>query len=137
VETKLETVSESVTGGPKPCRVFVVEDEVMIRMLLEDMLADLGYEIVASAGGLEEAVGLARNADVDVAILDVNLNGNAVYPVAEILAARGVPFVFSTGYGERGMPEPYRDRPTLQKPFQLENLDRALATAASKTVSSA
>ena len=60
VETKLETVSESVTGGPKPCRVFVVEDEVMIRMLLEDMLADLGYEIVASAGGLEEAVGLAR-----------------------------------------------------------------------------
>jgi CheY-like chemotaxis protein len=135
VETRLQTISEPVTGGAKPCRVFVVEDEVMIRMLLEDMLADLGYEIAASAGGLEEAVGLARNADFDVAILDVNLNGSAVYPVAEILSARGVPFVFSTGYGERGMPEPYRDRPTLQKPFQLENLDRALATVAPKSLS--
>jgi hypothetical protein len=106
VETRLQTVSEPATVGAKQCRVFVVEDEVMIRMLLEDMLADLGYAIVASAGGLEEA-----------------------------LAARGVPFVFSTGYGERGMPEPYRDRPTLQKPFQLENLERALAAVAPKSLS--
>jgi CheY-like chemotaxis protein len=111
-------------------RVFVVEDEIMIRMLLEDMLADLGYGVAASAGGLDEAIALARNSDFDVAILDVNLNGHAVYPVAELLAQRGVPFVFSTGYGERGLPEAYRDRPTLQKPFQLENLDKALATVA-------
>jgi CheY-like chemotaxis protein len=135
VETRLQTVSEPATVGAKQCRVFVVEDEVMIRMLLEDMLADLGYAIVASAGGLEEAVALARDTDFDVAILDVNLNGSVVYPVAEVLAARGVPFVFSTGYGERGMPEPYRDRPTLQKPFQLENLERALAAVAPKSLS--
>ena len=109
-------------------RVFVVEDEIMIRMLLEDMLADLGYGVAASAGGLDEAITLARESDFDVAILDVNLNGHAVYPVAEVLDQRGVPFVFSTGYGERGLPEPYRNRPTLQKPFQLENLDKALAT---------
>ncbi len=131
----MQTVSEPATVGAKQCRVFVVEDEIMIRMLLEDMLADLGYAIAASAGGLEEAVAIARNADFDVAILDVNLNGSAVYPVAEVLAARGVPFVFSTGYGERGMPESYRDRPTLQKPFQMENLDRALATVAPKSLS--
>ncbi len=116
-----------MTSNPAPRRVFVVEDEVMIRMLLEDMLADLGYGIAASAGGLDEAITLARESDFDLAILDVNLNGHAVYPVAELLDQRGVPFVFSTGYGERGLPEAYRDRPTLQKPFQLENLDKALS----------
>jgi CheY-like chemotaxis protein len=123
-------LSEPAPVEAKTRRVFVVEDEVMIRMLLEDMLTDLGYSVAASAGGLEEAVTLARDGAFDLAILDVNLNGSAVYPVAELLAQRGVPFVFSTGYGERGMPEAYRDRPTLQKPFQLENLDRALATIA-------
>jgi CheY-like chemotaxis protein len=128
VETRLQMLSEPAPVDTKARRVFVVEDEVMIRMLLEDMLTDLGYNVTASAGGLEEAVALARDSEFDLAILDVNLNGNAVYPVAEVLTQRGVPFVFSTGYGERGMPEAYRNRPTLQKPFQLENLDRALAT---------
>jgi CheY-like chemotaxis protein len=127
-----ELMSESVqpSSGTQPCRVLVVEDEIMIRMLLEDMLTDLGYGVVGSAGGLAEAVKLARDTDFDVAILDVNLNGDAVYPVADVLMERGVPFVFSTGYGERGLPEPYRDRPMLQKPFQMENLDQALAQLA-------
>ena len=65
-----------------------------------------------------------------ISIPDVNLNGHTVYPVAEVLDKRGVPFVFSTGYGERGLPKPYGDRPTLQKPFQLENLDQTLAKIA-------
>jgi CheY-like chemotaxis protein len=113
---------------------LIVEDEIMIRMLLEDMLQDLGYGIAASAGGLDEAVRLARDTEFDVAILDVNLNGDSVYPVADVLMERGVPFVFSTGYSDRGLPEPYRGHPTLQKPFQLDNLDQALAsTARSKT----
>jgi CheY-like chemotaxis protein len=111
-------------------RVFVVEDEIMIRMLLEDMLADLGYGVAASAGGLNEAIALARDPDFDLAILDVNLNGNAVYPVADLLMERGVPFVFSTGYGDRGLPEAYRDRPTLRKPFQLSNLENVLTSIA-------
>jgi CheY-like chemotaxis protein len=109
------------------CRVLVVEDEIMIRMLLEDMLDDLGYEVTGTAGTLDEALGLARQADVDLAILDVNLNGSPVYPVADALAARKVPFMFSTGYGEQGLPESYRECQLLQKPFQLENLERALA----------
>ena len=67
-----------------------------------------------------------QTADFDVAILDVNLNGQPISPVADALVARGRPFVFATGYGERGLPEPYRDRPTLKKPFQMEGLKQML-----------
>ena len=115
------------TTQPVRLRVFIVEDEVMIRMLLEDMLADLGYEVTASAGRVQEALPVARDGQFDIAILDVNLNGETVYPVAEILSRRGVPFAFSTGYGDAGLPEAYRSRPTLQKPFQLDGLDKILA----------
>jgi CheY-like chemotaxis protein len=111
-------------------RVLVVEDEIMIRMLLEDMLDDLGYEVVGTAATLDEALGLASQADIELAILDVNLNGSPVYPVADALAVRKVPFIFSTGYGEQGLPEDYRECQLLQKPFQLENLERALAMVA-------
>jgi CheY-like chemotaxis protein len=113
-----------------PRRVLVVEDEVMIRMLLEDMLDDLGYEVAGAAGGFDEAMALARDGDIDVAILDVNLSGNPVYPVADVLTRRGVPLIFSTGYGEQGLPDAYRSCPLLQKPFQLENLQQALSGVA-------
>jgi CheY-like chemotaxis protein len=111
-------------------RILVVEDELMIRMLLEDMLMDSGYEIAASAGRLDEAVRCAGEAEFDLAILDVNIAGQSVAPVAEIIEQRGRPFVFATGYGERGLPDKYRGRPTLQKPFQQDNLDRVLAKIA-------
>jgi len=108
-------------------RVLVVEDEYLIRMLLEDMLVDLGYNIAGAVGTIKEASELAAKAEFNVAILDVNLDGQEVFPVAEILAKRGVPFVFVTGYGENSLPEPYRGRPALQKPFQAEQLKRVLA----------
>jgi CheY-like chemotaxis protein len=110
-------------------RILVVEDELMIRMLLEDMLGELGYTVAAEAARIEEALDAAKNADFDIAILDVNLNGQPISPVADALVARGMPFVFATGYGERGLPEPYRDRPTLKKPFQMEGLKQMLQTA--------
>jgi CheY-like chemotaxis protein len=110
-------------------RILVVEDELMIRLLLEDMLAELGCTVTASAARLDEAVELAQNADFDVAILDVNLNGQPIVPVADILAARGTPFVFATGYGERGLPTTHRARPSLNKPFQLDSLKRTLQGA--------
>lgn len=109
-------------------RVLVVEDEFLIRMLLEDMLSELGYSIAGVAGRVNEASDLAKSGEIDFAILDVNLDGEDVYPVADILAGRGLPFLFVTGYGGRGLPEAYRDRPTLQKPFQIEDLGRALNT---------
>ena len=100
----------------------MVEDEYLIRMLLEDMLADLGYDVAAAVGTIAEASAFAETGEFDVAILDVNLDGEAIYPVADILAKRGLPFVFVTGYGESSLEEPYRDRPALQKPFQGEQL---------------
>jgi CheY-like chemotaxis protein len=108
-------------------RLLVVEDEYLIRMLLEDMLADLGYDVAAAVGTIAEASEFAAHGDFSAAILDVNLDGEEVYPVAEILAKRGLPFVFVTGYGERSLSEPYRDRPALQKPFQAEQLKAMLA----------
>jgi len=115
-----------MTDTTKPPRVLVVEDEYLIRMLLEDMLADLGYDVGAAVGTIAEASALAAKDDFAAAILDVNLDGQQVYPVADILAKRGVPFLFVTGYGEGSLPEPYRTRPALQKPFQAEQLKSAL-----------
>jgi CheY-like chemotaxis protein len=110
-------------------RVLIVEDELMIRMLLEGMLEDLGHTIAGQAGTIEEALTLANQAEFDVALLDVNLNGKPITPVVAVLAARGLPFVFASGYGQRGVPEEYRDSPALQKPFQAEALAAALEAA--------
>ena len=113
-------------------RILVVEDELMIRMLLDGMLEDIGYTMTAEAGAIEEAVALAKKGDFDAAILDVNLNGQPITPVVEALIERGLPFVFATGYGARGVPEAYRNNPTLQKPFQTEALEQALKAIATK-----
>ena len=88
----------------KAKRILVVEDEPMIRMLLEDMLGELGYTVAAEAAGIEEALEATKNADFDLAILDADLNGQPALPVADALVTRGTPF--ATGYGE--VPEPYR-----------------------------
>ena len=106
--------------------VFLVEDEVMIRMMVADMLEELGYRVVAEAGEIGEAMKLAQTADFDIAILDVNVNGKVISPVAELISARKRPFIFATGYGSSGLPEEYRDRPALQKPFQIETLARVI-----------
>ena len=124
------------TGGAKPtglegARVLVVEDEVAISMLLEDMLADLGAEVVGPAGRLAAALDLAERERFDLAILDVNVTGEAIYPVVETLARRGVPFVFSTGYGQAGIDQAYRDRPVLQKPFGQADLAKILSATLS------
>ena len=106
----------------KGLRVFVVEDEPMIRMLIVDMLEELGYRVAAEGGDVEEAAELAQSTDFDLAILDVNLKGKLITPVAELIRARGRPIIFATGYGSEGVPEEFRDLPVLQKPFQLETL---------------
>lgn len=119
-------MTETKTPGNS---VFLVEDEVMIRMMVADMLEELGYSVAAEAGDIGEAVRLAATTAFDIAILDVNVNGKVISPVAEVIRARNLPFVFATGYGAQGLPEEYRDRPTLQKPFQMDSLAQVLETA--------
>lgn len=117
--------------APRPTRgsVFLVEDEVMIRMMVADMLEELGYAVAAEAGDVGEALRLAESTEFDLAILDVNVNGKVISPVADLIKARNRPFIFATGYGSSGLPEEYRDRPALQKPFQLETLSKAIENA--------
>jgi CheY-like chemotaxis protein len=124
--------SDRTTASGK--RVLVVEDESMIRMLLEGMLTDLGHTVAAEAGAIEEALTLANQAEFDVAVLDVNLNNRPITPVVEVLVKRGLPFVFASGYGQRGVPEAYRHSPTLQKPFQVEALAQAIDAALASAV---
>jgi DNA-binding response OmpR family regulator len=110
--------TEDLTG----VRVLVVEDEAAISLLLEDMLLDFGCEVVGPAARLGTAIELANSEPLDIAILDVNVAGEAIYPVVEALAERKVPFVFSTGYGSAGIQDGLRDRPVLQKPFAQRDL---------------
>jgi CheY-like chemotaxis protein len=118
---------------PQGGSVFLVEDEVMIRMMVADMLEELGYSIAAEAGDISEAIRLAQSTDFDLAILDVNVNGKVISPVADLIKARNRPFIFATGYGSSGLPEEYRDRPSLQKPFQIETLARVIENTLKST----
>ena len=111
-------------------RVLIVEDEMLVAMNLEDMLLELGHEVAGIAGRLGAALALAKDAAFDAAILDVNLAGEKSFPVADLLAERGLPFLFATGYGLQGIEERYRSRTVLQKPFRSADLEAALATLA-------
>jgi CheY-like chemotaxis protein len=107
-------------------RVLVVEDEMMVSMLIEDMLSDLGCTVVGPASRLEEAIDLAQRSDLDCAVLDVNLGGQPIFPLADILRAKGAPFAFATGYGDAGLRDVDRGSPVLQKPFREGDLARVL-----------
>jgi CheY-like chemotaxis protein len=103
-------------------RVLVVEDEMLVVMMIEDMLADLGCKSVTSAATVDKALALIDAQVFDAAMLDMNLNGNDSQLVAEALSARGVPFVYSTGNTCHGTRDGYSDRPVLKKPFKYEEL---------------
>jgi CheY-like chemotaxis protein len=113
-----------------PLRILVVEDEMTIALLMEDMLADLGHDVAALAMRLPQALDLAKTADVNFAVLDVNLDGRLSFPVADALRERGVPFVFVTGYGSAGLEPPYNAWRVIKKPFDSATLRRAIESAA-------
>ena len=108
-------------------RVFVAEDEALVSMLVEDMLTEIGCTVVGPASSLDEALALAQEGEIDVALLDVNLAGKPVFPVADLLRSRGVPYIFASGYGEAGVSDDHRGAPVLQKPFRESDLARILA----------
>jgi CheY-like chemotaxis protein len=107
-------------------RVLVVEDEMMVSMLIEDMLTDLGCTVVGPAARLDEAMELASKGGIDCAVLDVNLGGQPIFPLADYLRAKGAPFAFATGYGDAGLRDVDRGSPVLQKPFREGDLARVL-----------
>jgi CheY-like chemotaxis protein len=119
-----ETGTQSSTSAR--LRVLVVEDESLVAMFLEDVLADLGHEMLGPYSRVDAALPAAQSENFDVAILDVNVNGQAIFPVAEAIASRGLPFIFSTGYGQKSLPEQYRSRPTLDKPFLPSDVELVL-----------
>ncbi|MDB5468697.1 MAG: response regulator [Caulobacter sp.] len=113
-------------------RVLVVEDEMLVSMLVEDMLTEFGCDIVGPAPDLDQAMSLCEDPDLDAAILDVNVGGRQIFPVADRLKARGIPFAFASGYGEAGLIEAHRGTPVLQKPFRQGDLERVLKELAAK-----
>lgn len=109
------TAAPSLAGA----RILVVDDEPLVAMLVEDLLLELGCEVVGPASTVAGALALVAAGGLSGALLDVNLAGELVYPVADALRAVGVPFAFVTGYGELGEAEAFRDAPVLKKPLDL------------------
>jgi len=112
----------------KSVRVLLVEDQMIVALQIEDMLRAFGCEVVGPAGTLQAAITLAREEAFDVAILDINLDGEKVYPTAEELQARGIPIILASGYGESTLPEKWRDQPRLIKPFRRQQLEQLLTS---------
>lgn len=115
-----------MTTSAPSLRILLVEDEMMVAMMFEDALTDLGYRVIKAAR-VAKAVKLAATEAIDGAILDMNLAGEAVYPVAEVLQRRGIPLIFATGYGGKKLRSDFLRWPILAKPFHLENLARVAA----------
>jgi chemotaxis family two-component system sensor kinase Cph1 len=119
-------MSEAPTGAiPVRC-VLVVEDEMIVAMMLEGLLTDLGYRVIKAAR-VGRAVGLAATEAIDAAILDVNLAGETSYPVADELRRRGIPFVFASGYAPDSLRADFRDTPVLRKPYVALDVRRLLS----------
>jgi DNA-binding response OmpR family regulator len=110
-------------------RVLIIEDEMLIALMLQDMVSDAGFVVDGIATSLPTGIELARTADVHLAILDINLNGEESYPIADILRARGVRMIFSTGYGAASLKPAYEFIPTLMKPYEQANLAAAIYAA--------
>lgn len=126
---KIATQDERAVLGAQT--ILVLDDEMMVAMLLEDMLGDLGCRVVGPVATVEAALAKLQERSVDAALLNVNLSyGQSGYPVAEALTARRIPFTFVTGYGAGTLNPEFRTRPTLQKPFHMAALVDALMTMA-------
>jgi CheY-like chemotaxis protein len=110
-------------------KVLVVEDEMMIAMLIEDMLDEFGCRLVGPATNVRRALELIGEESIEVAVLDLNLDGQDTYAIADALQSKNIPFIFATGYGSKGLRAEQVGRPVLQKPFQTKDLENALAQA--------
>ena len=126
-----------MSGALAGLHLLVVEDEAMVALMVEDILADLGCTAIDVAGTVAQGLALVEHPELplDGAILDVNIGGEKVYPVAEALAAKGVPFIFATGYGIAGISEAFSHVPALAKPYEPRKLERLLTSALNRPTS--
>jgi DNA-binding response OmpR family regulator len=134
-EDKDEAGSVAPSPPPDPllgAAILIVEDNSFIGAALEEMLTEQGLEVIGVARTLRSALRLAASPRLDLGLLDVNVGEERIDPVAEALQARGAPFVFATGYGRAGLPEAFRDRPLVEKPFYIEEMLGALRGALRK-----
>lgn len=106
--------------------VFLVEDEPGLMYVLEESIKTLGYAVVEKAEYMPDALERAKSVAFDVAMLDVNLHGQESFPVADVLMERGIPFVFTTGFGKTTLPERFKRAPLMEKPFRLKDIHRAI-----------
>jgi CheY-like chemotaxis protein len=115
--------------------IFLLEDETLIRMMLVDMVTELGHRVVAEAANIEQGLKQAEVAEFDLAMLDVNLSGQNSAEIAEVVRRRGLPLLFVTGYTSNGLPPPFDQSSTLHKPFSIERLKQAIDLALNNGVS--
>lgn len=113
----------------KGARILVVEDEFMVAAMLSDTLQAMGCEVIGPAAEIAQALALLEQEAIDAAVLDVNIAGQMVFPVADALAARQLPFVFATAYGSAGVTDRHRERAILDKPYHQRDLEHALRSA--------
>jgi CheY-like chemotaxis protein len=121
-------------GNPEARRVLVVEDEPLLAMNIEDMLSELGHLVTGTATRIDKALSLAEGSEFDLAVLDINLAGSKTFPVAAILRKRGIPFIFTSGYGPDGLVDGYRGAHLLTKPFGPSELEHMIAQLLSENV---
>lgn len=118
------TTAQIIPFQPKARRkrIFVIEDDPLMAMLLDDVLDVFGYEVAAMSAFMEDALSMLETQQFDAAILDINIHGFMCYEIAEQLQKKGIPFLFSTGYHPTTLPKEYQDCPTLQKPYDINQL---------------
>lgn len=115
-------------------RFLIVDDEIIVALDLEYMLNDLGHSVVGTANRVERGMEMARTSTIDMAILDINLRGVLSFPIAEILRVRGVPVIFVSGYGQRGLIDAFRNAHFLTKPFDINGLAHIVEKARSDAI---
>ena len=120
----------TISGPLGGVTILVVEDEQLVAMLIEDALVDAGGTVLGPVATVAEAMALLRVSAPEVAVMDMNLCGESSAPVADALAALGVPFLVATGYGAAGLPPGHESAPVLSKPFDPDELIRKLAALA-------
>lgn len=119
-------------GNLTGCRVLLVEDEFIVALDIAEVLRENGCEVIGPAGTVESALVLARKEDLDVALLDINVAGDRIDPVAEALQSRGIPIILATGYSEASLPKDWRHLPRLTKPFRRAQLKRLIESVRSR-----